>query len=124
MVSLIVQLKKWTQKYAETPEGAWLNDIEWDDVPLVVMSEFRNPDVMGMYSFGRIYVRDTNLELIFAIYIHELRHRWQWKTKPIFYLIGKVVRPLIENDAYSIQDKADAWIQFTLEEEKQKKKKK
>ena len=77
MLSLIIQLKKWTQKYSETPEGSWLKDIKLDDVPLVIISEFRNPDVMGMYSFGRIYVRDTNLELIFSTYIHELRHRWQ-----------------------------------------------
>lgn len=107
---LITQLKRYAHLYSKTADGAWLNDFDWQKVKLVTISEFRNPDIMGMYSFGKITVRDTNVELVFSTYIHELRHRWQWEQNKLKYIFGKIYRPLIEDDADRETVKADEWI--------------
>lgn len=100
-----------TKEYvATTQEGHWLNDIRWSIVP-VIMKELPK-DVCGKYSFGKIYLMPcAEATAIFPTYIHELRHCWQWKTKPIFYVVGKIIRPLIEDDAVCQEEAASNWIQ-------------
>jgi hypothetical protein len=106
---LIMQLKRYAELYAETTNGKWLNDFDWQSVPIITISKLPG-DVVGMYSFGRIVILDTNVEIIFSTYIHELRHRWQWKTSPLKYILGKFYRPLIENDADNETEKSDCFI--------------
>jgi hypothetical protein len=106
---LIMQLKRYAKLYAETAEGDWLNSFDWQKVPVITISELPR-DVVGMYSFGKIVLLDTNVELIFSTYIHELRHRWQWKKSPLKYIVGKIYRPLIEDDADLETVKADEFI--------------
>ena len=103
------QLEAMVRKYAATKNGSWIYDIEWLKIP-VELKELSG-DVMGKYSFGKIILRESyEPKLIFSTYVHELRHRWQWVTSPIRYIIGKLFRPLIEIDAYKQQDLADAWL--------------
>ena len=106
---LVFNLRKYARRYAETDDGKWLNDFEWEKVPVVTISELPG-DIIGMYSFGKIFVLDTNLEIIFSTYIHELRHRWQRVKHPWKFLAGKVYRPLIEKDADAETEKADKFI--------------
>lgn len=106
---LIMNLKRYARLYSETEDGKWLNDFDWQKVPVITISELPC-DVVGMYSFGKIVLLDTNVELIFSTYIHELRHRWQWKKSPFKYIVGKIYRPLIEDDADLETVKADEFI--------------
>ena len=112
---MLLQMRQQTMQYSMTESGKWLNDFVWSDVPVEFRPESELPkDVMGMYNFGTIVLRDAGgcLVYIWPTYIHELRHRWQWKRHPIWYLIGKIffLRFLIENDAYAEEDKAEAWM--------------
>jgi hypothetical protein len=87
-----MQLKRYAKLYAETEDGKWLNDFDWQKVKLVTVSDFHDIATMGMYSFGKILVRDTNIELVFSTYIHELYHQWQRKQSFIHYVAGKFLR--------------------------------
>lgn len=91
---LIYELKRYTRLYAKTADGNWLNTFEWEKIPLITISEFRNPDIMGSYNLGRITVRDTNLELVFSTYIHELYHQYQKNCNLMLYIVGKGLRLL------------------------------
>jgi len=103
------QLEMLVRKYASTENGKWIYDIEWLKIP-VELKELEG-DVMGKYAFGKIVLRESyEPSLIFSTYIHELRHRWQWLQNPLKYIIGKVIRPIIEIDAYHQQDLADQWM--------------
>lgn len=106
---LIMNLKRYARLYAKTEDGKWLNDFDWENIPVITISKLPG-DIVGMYSFGKIVILDTNVEIIFSTYIHELRHRWQWKKSPIKYIIGKIYRPLIEDDADAETVKADTYI--------------
>lgn len=106
---LIYNLKKYARKYSKTEDGKWLNDFDWQSVKLVIISELPG-DIIGMYSFGKIFLLDTNVDIIFSTYIHELRHRWQRVNHPWKFLAGKIYRPLIENDADAETVKADKFI--------------
>lgn len=106
---LIQELQERAELYAQTPQGSWLNEFDWSSVPVTFQDAL--PDyIAGYYSFGGIALREADVASIFAIYIHELRHRWQWKKNPLKYLIGKVIRPIIERDADREQKKADDWF--------------
>ena len=121
---LIMNLKRYAKLYAETPEGDWLNSFDWQSVKLVTVSEFPSEAIMGMYSFGKIIVRDTNIELVFSTYIHELYHQWQKKQSFIHYVAGKFLRifsvilsrfgikydPRFEREADAETVKADEFI--------------
>lgn len=106
---MINELKFLASEYAKTTDGSWLNEIDWINVPVT----FKNlkGDIMGYHFFGRVVLREVcNIDLIFDIYIHELRHVWQSKTNPIKYLIGKIFRFIIENDADKEEKKALNWF--------------
>lgn len=121
---LITQLKRYANLYAKTTDGAWLNDFDWQNVKLVTVSEFPSEATMGMYSFGRIIVRATNIELVFSTYIHELYHQWQKHQSLTQYVAGKFLRlakvilalfdisydPRFEREADVETVKADAFI--------------
>ena len=103
-------LKKLVFRYSYTPDGGWLTEFRWREIPV----EFRDlkHDICGMYSFGKIVLLTSGEAApIFPIYVHELRHRWQWKKQPLRYLLGKIYRPLIENDADAEEYKAECWVQ-------------
>lgn len=93
-------------------ESCWLDAIDWAAIPVDIRPAEKMPrDVLGMYSFGKIVLMESlSAHAIFPTYIHELRHRWQWKTRPIAYLVGKVIRPLIEADAVDAEEDARAFI--------------
>ena len=104
------QLQLLVRKYCLVESGKWISDFEWTKIPLE-LKELKG-DVMGKYSFGKIILRESYIpELIFSTYVHELRHRWQWITNPVKYIIGKVIRPIIERDAYHQEDLAEKWIE-------------
>ena len=106
---MINQLKKLASEYAQTDEGKWLNDFDWDAVP--VKFKPMGWDIVGLQFFGRIVLMEVaDVNLIFDIYIHELRHVWQRKTQPLRYLAGKLFRKLIEDDADAEELKAFAWL--------------
>ena len=107
----VTALRRLAREYASTTrDGHWLTDINWSSVP-VIMEELPK-DVCGKYSFGKIYLMPcAEATAIFSTYIHELRHCWQWKKKPVFYLVGKIIRPLIEDDAVCQEEAASNWIQ-------------
>lgn len=108
-MSLLEELKDKVWRYSQTEQGKWLNDIDWQSVPV----EFEGTlpgDIAGLYSFGGIVLLEADVSTIFPIYVHELRHRWQWKKNPLKYIIGKLYRPLIEDDADREQQKADDWF--------------
>ena len=106
---MLSKLKQLTRQYSNTDTGKWLKDIDWEKVPVKFKSSLPG-DIGGYYSFGKIVVLDTDLYIAFTIYIHQLKHRWQWKTNPIKYIIGKLYRPLIENEAYKQQQYAQNWF--------------
>lgn len=121
---LITQLKRYAHLYAKTADGAWLNDFDWQAVKLVTVSEFPSDATMGLYSFGKIIVRDTNIELVFSTYIHELYHQWQKHQSLTQYAAGKFLRlakvalavfgvtydPRFEREADAETVKADEFI--------------
>lgn len=102
-------LREMAGKYAVTEDGAWLNDIRWADAPVA----FRKLPwgICGMHFFGRIYLLECAEPLaLFPTYIHELRHRWQSARHPFLYLMGKLWRPLIEDDARYHEFIAQEWL--------------
>lgn len=104
------ELKALAASYAAERDGRWLTEVNWRDVP-VTMKELPE-DVCGKYSFGKISLREClEPSFIFPTYIHELRHHWQWKKHPIFYLVGKIIRPLIEDDAVCQETAAENWLE-------------
>lgn len=105
---MIRQLQSLTEEYAETDDGKWLNDFDWDSVP--VRLKALKHGIVGYHFFGKITLADSAcVGLIFDIYIHELRHVWQSKKQPLRYLLGKLYRPLIEKDADVEETKALKW---------------
>lgn len=106
---MINELKFLAAEYAKTNEGLWLNEIDWINVP--VSFKQLGGDIMGYHFFGRVVLREVCcIDLIFDIYIHELRHVWQSKKHPLKYLIGKIFRFIIENDAKDEEVKALNWF--------------
>lgn len=106
---MLTQLKKLTTDYAKTADGSWLNDFDWQNVP-VKFKKLTN-GVIGYHFFGQITLMEVcDVSLIFDIYIHELRHVWQSKKQPLRYLAGKLIRPLIEKDADREEEKALKWV--------------
>ena len=108
-MALLEELKDEVWRYSQTEDGQWLNNIDWIDVPVSFKDKLPG-DIAGLYSFGGIVLLHADLSTIFPIYVHELRHRYQWKKNPLKYLIGKLYRPLIEDDADMEQEKADNWF--------------
>ena len=108
-MALLEELKVNVGLYSQTEDGKWLQEFAWADVPVSFKDKLPG-DIAGLYSFGGIVLLDVDVSTIFPIYVHELRHRWQWKKNPLKYLIGKLYRPLIEDDAYMEQEKADNWF--------------
>ena len=107
--NITAALKHYVKEFSKTKDGQWLNDFDWEKIP--VSLEILNGDVVGKYSFGKIILRECpEPKMIFATYVHELRHRWQFVKKTLLFIIGKLIRPLIENDAYKMEAMADAWI--------------
>lgn len=105
---MLKQLQSLTTEYAKTADGRWLNEFDWKAVP-VKFKNFTN-GVIGCHFFGKItLMKVVDAGLIFDIYIHELRHVWQWKKRPVRYLLGKLIRPLIERDADREEKKAFEW---------------
>lgn len=105
---MIDKLKFLAEEYAETSDGFWLNDFDWDSVP--VKFKPLGWDIVGCHFCGTIMLKETTcVELIFDIYIHELRHVWQMKKQPLRYLAGKLFRRLIEDDADREESKALKW---------------
>lgn len=106
---MINKLKSLASEYAGTPSGAWLNEFDWQNVP-VMFKKFKH-DVVGCHFLGRITLMEVvDVSLIFDIYIHELRHVWQSKKQPLRYLVGKLFRKLIEDDADREEAKALTWF--------------
>ena len=102
-------LQALVRRYCLTESGKWISDFEWAKIPVELKD--LGGDVVGKYSFGKIILKESyEPNLIFSVYVHELRHRWQWITNPVKYIIGKVIRPIIERDAYHQQDLAEKWI--------------
>ena len=108
-MALLEELKDEVWRFSQTEDGQWLNNIDWIDVPVSFKDKLPG-DIAGLYSFGGIVLLHADLSTIFPIYVHELRHRYQWKKNPLKYLIGKLYRPLIEDDADMEQEKADNWF--------------
>lgn len=105
---MLDQLKNLAYEYAKTQSGKWLNEFDWQNVP-VKFKKLKH-DVIGYHFFGRITLMEVvDSSLIFDIYIHELRHVWQSKKHHLRYLIGKLYRPLIENDADEQEHLAEQW---------------
>ena len=105
-MALLEELKDEVWRYSQTEDGQWLNNLDWIDVPVSFKDKLPG-DIAGLYSFGGIVLLHADLSTIFPIYVHELRHRYQWKKNSLKYLIGKLYRPLIEDDADMEQEKAD-----------------
>lgn len=106
---MLNQLKSLADEYSKTADGGWLNDFDWKSVP-VKFKKLSN-DVVGYHFLGTITLLEViDPVIIFDIYIHELRHVWQFKKKPLLYLVGKLLRFLIENDADNEESKAYKWL--------------
>lgn len=97
------------RRYAKTEQGKWLKDFDWDDIPVIVISKLPGT-IAGMYSCGYILLLDVDESIIAPTYLHELRHRWQWHNNKIKYLFGKIIRPLIERDAYAKEAEFEEWL--------------
>ena len=109
MESVIKKIKQLAREFQYSGHGSWLNDIDWWNIP-VEMRSLPN-DVCGMYAFGKIWLMPcAEANAIFSTYIHELRHRWQWKMHPVAYVLGKLWRSLIEDDAVCVEESAALWI--------------
>ena len=107
--AVIEELKSLVTRYSCTEGGDWLLTFKWRSVP-VEFADLKH-GICGMYFFGKILLlRSGEAKPIFPIYVHELRHRWQWKHQPLRYIIGKIYRPLIEDDADAEEKKAEEWI--------------
>lgn len=108
-MSLLVELKDKVWRYSQTEAGKWLNDIDWANIPVKFIDKLPWT-ISGIYGFRFIFLLRADVSTIFMMYIHELYHRWQWKKNPLKYIVGKLYRPLIENDADREQQKADDWF--------------
>ena len=105
---MLNQLKSLADEYSKTADGDWLNDFNWCAVP-VKFKNLKN-GVVGCHFFGTITLKESpDAGLIFDIYIHELRHVWQFRKQPLRYLAGKLFRRLIEDDADREEFKAFKW---------------
>ena len=105
---MLNELKKLADKYSQTEDGSWLNEFDWKSVP--VKFKKLKYDIVGYHFCGTITLMEVcDSSLIFDIYIHELRHVWQSKKQPIKYLIGKLFRWIIEDDADNEEKKALKW---------------
>ncbi len=107
---MIDKLKELAEAYSRTAEGDWLNEFDWRAVPV----KFRplGYDIVGFHAFGKITLAEVvDASFIFDIYIHELRHVWQWKKHPLRYIAGKLYRPLIEDDADREESRALKWYE-------------
>lgn len=97
--------------FSRTTEGAWLNEFDWEKVPVTFCAKLPF-GVVGAQFFGRILLLDSpDPGQIFSIYVHELRHVWQREKAPLLYYIGKLYRPLIENDADKFENIAEEWYE-------------
>lgn len=106
---MINELKSLASEYAKTANGVWMNEFDWQNVP--VKFKKLKYDVVGCHFFGRITLREVvDVSLIFDMYIHELRHVWQARKQPLRYLAGKLFRRLIEDDADREEAKALTWF--------------
>lgn len=108
-MTCLSELQKYVTLYATTENGYWLNEFDWKSVP-VTFKEDLPEYIAGYYSFNGIALRNADVSSLFEIYVHELRHRWQRVKHPVKYLLGKLYRPLIENDADAHQKYADDWF--------------
>lgn len=109
--STLLKLKRIARAYAASGKAGWLDRIDWEAIPVDFPASLP-ADILGMYAFGRIRLRQSlSVHAIFPTYIHELRHRWQWKTTPIKYLLGKIFRSPIEADAVTQEVRARTWIE-------------
>lgn len=107
-MKMINELTSIASEYAKTADGAWLNEFDRKSVP--VRFKKLKHDVIGYHFFGRITLMEVvDVSLIFDIYVHELRHVWQAKKQPLRYLVGKLFRKLIEDDADREEAKAAEW---------------
>lgn len=108
-MSIESKLHMFAHEYRMTESGSWLGDFLWYDIP-IEFKKLKN-DVVGYYAFGKIVLMEVlGAEVIFDIYIHELRHAWQRQKHPFRYFIGKLYRPLIEEDADREELKALKWL--------------
>lgn len=102
-------LKDFVNTYQNTIQGKWLNDINWQSIPVTFVKKLPWK-IAGFYFLRWIVLLRADVSSIFPLYVHELRHRWQWKKSPMKYLVGKLYRPLLENDADIEEKKADDWF--------------
>ena len=106
---MINELKSLAYAYAKTPDGSWLDEFDWQNVPVKFKKLKQN--VIGYHFLGRITLMAVvDVSLIVDIYIHELRHVWQSRKQPLRYLVGKLFRKPIEDDADREEAKALTWF--------------
>lgn len=117
---VIEQLERLARLYSMHPDGRWLDDIEWQERSPIMRK--LPQDVCGMYVAGHIVLMPSlEPDPIFPTFIHELRHRWQLKKHPVMYIIGKLWRPLIEDDAVCQEMAAQQWLDSYRAEGKENK---
>lgn len=115
---VIEQLERLARLFSMHPDGRWLDDIDWQSRSPVMRKLPK--DVCGMYMAGHIVLMPSlEPDSIFPTYIHELRHRWQAKKHPVMYIIGKLWRPLIEDDALCREMAAQQWLESYRAEERE-----
>lgn len=94
------RLMHYVTRYANTREGAWLNDFEFRAVPIWWNYAMEPGDgILGAFSFltGKVYLQPEEIdkiargsawvELLAPTLIHELRHVWQYKRHPLWYIL-------------------------------------
>jgi hypothetical protein len=114
---VIEQLERLVRLYSMYTSGRWLDEIRWQERSPIMRK--LPQDVCGMYVAGHIVLMPSlEPDAIFPTYIHELRHRWQAHRHPILYIIGKIIRPLIEDDAVCQEDMARMWLESYRKEQK------
>ena len=113
--SMVRELRTLAREYGHTIAGSWLGEIDLDAIP-VELVEMRG-DTVGMTRLGCIFLKECSVpSVLFGTYIHELRHVWQWKRHPFIYIIGKILRPLIENDADGQETMSEQWMDGRIDE--------
>ena len=122
------ELLRCIDEYSSTPDGAWLQDVEYHKTTYMWKEDLKDTDVQAIRPFfgNTVYLQPNTASDLFwcrimaAPAIHELRHMWQKQRNGVVVhavrsVFGRIVHAIspskyetvpLEEDAFTQQDKA------------------
>ena len=115
--------------YAKTSAGTWLNNVPYRGFTFKYCPAMKNSDVMGCWEplfLNTVFLQPSDtpgpdpvawIETIAPTAIHELRHSWQYRKKPLAYIVCCLpgLREItLERDAWKITKTTETIVENTL----------